>query len=53
MGMLKILELRERAKTMLDAEFDLKTFHSTVLDHGEPPLFVLEELVEQMIEDHR
>ncbi len=53
MGMLKILDLRERAKTMLGAEFDLKTFHSAVLDHGEPPLFIVEELVDLMIEDQR
>ena len=53
MGMMKILALRERAKTTLGDEFDLKTFHSAVLDHGEPPLFIVEELVDLMIEDQR
>ena len=53
MGMLKILDLRERAKTRLGDEFDLKTFHSAVLDHGEPPLFIVEELVDRMIADRR
>ena len=53
MGMLKILDLRERAKTALGDEFDLKVFHSAVLDHGEPPLFIVEELVDRMIADQR
>ena len=52
MGMLKILDLRERAKTVLGDGFDLKMFHSAVLDHGEPPLFIVEELVDRMIADH-
>ena len=50
MGMLKIISLREQAKRELGDQFDLKTFHSIVLDHGEPPLFIVEDLVNQMIE---
>ena len=40
-------------KPHLGDEFDLKTFHSAVLDHGEPPLFIVEELVDRMIADRR
>ena len=52
-GGLKILELRERAKRALGADFSLSDFHSVVLGHGEPPLFVVEELVDRYIEEHR
>ena len=33
--------------------FSLRDFHSVVLGHGEPPLFVVEELVDRYIEEHR
>tara|TARA_B100001287_G_scaffold276008_1_gene285397 strand:+ start:721 stop:2535 length:1815 start_codon:yes stop_codon:yes gene_type:complete len=49
-GMLKILELREKAKTALGEKFDIRKFHTIVLDNGIPPLFVLEELVGNWIE---
>jgi uncharacterized protein (DUF885 family) len=49
MGMLKILELRQKAKKALGEKFDLKTFHSIVLDQGNVPLFILEELVDNWI----
>ena len=51
MGMIKILELRERAKSALGEKFDLRDFHSIVLDHGIVPLFVLEDLIDQWIEE--
>ena len=50
-GMIKILELRERAMNELGDDFNLKDFHSAVLDHGNPPLFIVEEMVNKMIED--
>jgi len=49
MGQLKILELRERAKTALGAKFDLKAFHDVVLDSGALPLDVLEKQVDAWI----
>ena len=49
-GMLKILELRERAKQEMGENFDIKDFHSVVLDHGQPPLFIVEALVDRMLE---
>ena len=50
MGMLKILELRDRAKNKMGNKFDLKEFHSLVLNQGIVPLFVLEDLVDEWIE---
>ena len=50
-GMIKILELRERAMKELGDKFDIKDFHSAVLDHGNPPLFIVEEMVDKMIEE--
>ena len=51
MGMLKILELREKAKEQLKENFNIKDFHSIVLEQGQPPLFIVEELVSEMIEN--
>ena len=48
-GMLKILELREKAKQEMGESFDIKDFHSAVLDQGQPPLFIVEDLVGKMI----
>ncbi len=48
-GMIKILELRERAMKELGDKFNIKDFHSAVLDHGNPPLFIVEEMVDKMI----
>ena len=48
-GMLKILELREMAQQKLGDDFDIKKFHSIVLDNGIPPLFVLEDLVNEWV----
>jgi uncharacterized protein (DUF885 family) len=48
-GMLKILELRERAKAQLGARFDLRDFHDAVLKNGALPLEVLEQVVNDYI----
>ncbi len=49
-GMMKILELREKAKTALGDQFDLKEFHNVVLKNGAVPLSVLEELIDEYIQ---
>ena len=49
MGMLKILELREKAKKALGENFDIKKFHTVVLDQGIVPLFVLEDIIDEWI----
>ena len=52
-GMIKILDLREKAMNELGDKFSIKDFHSAVLDHGNPPLFIVEEMVEKMIEQSK
>jgi uncharacterized protein (DUF885 family) len=48
-GQLKILELRERARAALGPKFNLKDFHTVVLESGAVPLTVLEQLVDEWI----
>ncbi len=48
-GQLKILELRERAKAALGPKFNLKDFHTVVLENGGVPLTLLEQLVDDWI----
>ena len=45
-GELKILQLRERARTKLGARFDIRAFHTQVLDSGCVPLKLLEAKVD-------
>ncbi|WP_026054702.1 DUF885 domain-containing protein [Leptospira weilii] len=48
-GMLKILELREKVKIHKKKTFDIREFHSAVLDSGSLPLIILERLVEEKL----
>lgn len=48
-GMIKILELRERAKATLGPKFDIREFHDAVLVNGGMPLAVLERVVDDYI----
>ena len=48
-GMIKILELRERAKKELGKKFDIRAFHDTILGGGAMPLGILEKRVDQWI----
>ena len=50
-GMIKMLELRNKAMSDLGSKFDIKKFHSAVLDHGIPPLFIVEQKIDEMIEE--
>lgn len=49
-GMMKIMELRERAKTALGRKFDIRDFHDVLLQSGGMPLAILERLVDGYIE---
>jgi uncharacterized protein (DUF885 family) len=48
-GMMKILELRERAKTALGGKFDIREFHDEVLKNGGMPLGVLERVIDAYV----
>jgi uncharacterized protein (DUF885 family) len=48
-GMLKILELREKAKQALGPKFTLAEFHDQVLTHGALPLALLERVIDDWI----
>ena len=48
-GMIKILELRARAKEQLGDKFDIRAFHDVVLGGGALPLGILEQRVDQWI----
>jgi uncharacterized protein (DUF885 family) len=48
-GMLKILELRKKAKQELGNQFDLREFHNAVLKNGAMPLDVLEKVINNYI----
>ena len=48
-GMLKILELREKAQLALGDKFDIREYHDVVLKNGAVPLNILEDFVDEYI----
>jgi uncharacterized protein (DUF885 family) len=50
-GMNKILELREKAKSELGDKFDIREFHDVVLGSGPVPLNILEQFVNDYISE--
>lgn len=48
-GMIKILELREKAKKALGDGFDIRKFHDVIIINGPLPLDILEAKVEEYI----
>ncbi|MDG1171426.1 MAG: DUF885 domain-containing protein [Polaribacter sp.] len=48
-GMLKILELRAKAKNALGDQFDIRDFHEVVIAQGAIPLHILEDFVNEYI----
>ena len=51
LGMLKILELRERAQEQLGDRFDIRSFHDRILEDGALPLNLMEEKIDDWIAD--
>jgi len=49
-GMMKIQELRQKAETALKDKYDVRDYHSVVLENGALPLSVLEKQVDLYIE---
>lgn len=52
-GMLKIVQLRAKAKQQLGDKFDIRQFHDVVLTNGAVPLNVLEDMVNDYIAKSR
>lgn len=52
-GMTKLLELRDMAKTELGEQFDIRRFHNVILTNGSVPLDILEDIVRQYIADDK
>ncbi len=52
-GMIKLVQLRDKAKTALGDKFDIRDYHDVVLKNGAVPLDVLEQLVDQYIADKK
>lgn len=51
-GKIKIVELREKAKTELGDAFDIREFHDVFLSSGPVPLDILEERVDAYIQEN-
>ena len=49
MGMLKIVELRQKAEKALGSKFDIKGFHDLLIASGSQPLSILERRVDDWI----
>ncbi|MDE1886929.1 MAG: DUF885 domain-containing protein, partial [Gammaproteobacteria bacterium] len=50
-GEIEIQKLRAQAEQTLGSKFDIKAFHAAVLEHGNVPLAVLQEVVDKWIQD--
>ncbi|UXI69568.1 DUF885 domain-containing protein [Tahibacter amnicola] len=48
-GMIKMLDLREKARKELGEKFDIKQFHNQVLTHGALPMVLLERVIDDWI----
>ncbi|MEC7830903.1 MAG: DUF885 domain-containing protein [Pseudomonadota bacterium] len=49
-GMIKILELRQKTKELLGEDFEIKDFHDFIIENGEIPLTILEDNFKKWIE---
>jgi len=48
-GMIKVVELRDKAMSALGDKFNLRQFHDVVLKNGSMPLVLLEQVVDEYI----
>ena len=49
-GMIKIIDLKQKAKKALGKKFDIRYFHEAILVNGAVPLTVLEKQIDEMVE---
>ena len=52
-GMLKILELRDKAEAELGDKYDIKDFHTAVLSNGSMPFTILEQQIQSYLEKEK
>jgi len=52
-GMLTILDLRERAMEQLGEDFDIREFHDAVLKNGAVPMEILDGIIDEYIQDKK
>ncbi len=52
-GMLTILELRQRAEDQLGEDYDIRDFHDAVLKNGPVPMQILEEVIDAYIKSKK
>lgn len=52
-GMLTILELRQRAEQALGEDYDIREFHDAVLKNGPVPMEVLEDVIDNYIQSKK
>jgi uncharacterized protein (DUF885 family) len=52
-GMLKIMEQREKAEKALGTKFDLKAFHDLLIASGSQPMSILERRVDEWIAERK
>ena len=52
-GMTKLLELRDLARSELGDGFDIRKFHNVILTNGSVPLDILEDIVMQFIAEEK
>ena len=52
-GKQEILRLRDKARSRLGADYDIRDFHSAILDHGSLPLTVLGQVVDKWVDRQR
>ena len=52
-GMIKLVQLRDKARQALGEKFDIREYHDVVLKNGAVPLDVLEQLVDDYIKGEK
>ena len=51
-GQMKFLSLKEKARTEIGKNFDIRGFHDVILSHGALPLNELDSIIEAYIQEH-
>ena len=52
-GQMKFLSLKEKARTEIGKNFDIRGFHDVILSHGALPLNELDSIIEAYIQEHK